>query len=406
MQIQTVEVFVFKYDHHYRIGGHGEAPNRLPGTDYYFEPQWRHAYSRLTESCLVRVTTDTGLVGWGEGQAPLVPEVPATLIARLFGPAILGMDPRDPYAAYDRLYHLNHVRGHTASYTLDAIAAIDIALWDIRGQAEGVAVGQLLGPVHHPVLPLYVSGLRRPTRGERQALAQEKVAEGFKGVKVFIGDTVQNTLDECAAIRAAIGGEADLAFDAICRHDYESAYAIGRGLDELGAAWFESPLDPEDVAGHSKLARAINTPLAIGEPLRTVREFEPWVEQQAMQIAQPDIVRCGITGGQLIIGQAHEHGLRIAPHLGVCTAIGVAATWQVTSVVPDPVPQEHQLDMFAVANRVLAEPLRVEGGRAVVPGGPGLGIRVDEDFVRAHSAEHWLITPAGIRHYEGGLQNE
>lgn len=103
MQIQAVEVFVFKYDHHYRIGGHGEAPNRLPGTDYYFEPQWQHAYSRLTESCLVKLTTDSGLVGWGEGQAPLVPEVPATLIARLFAPAILGMDPGDPSAIYDRL---------------------------------------------------------------------------------------------------------------------------------------------------------------------------------------------------------------------------------------------------------------------------------------------------------------
>lgn len=403
MQIQTVEVFVFKYDHHYRIGGHGDAPNRLPGTDYYFEPQWQHAYSRLTESCLVKITTDTGLVGWGEGQAPLVPEVPATLIARLLGPALLGMDPRNPHAVYDRLYHLNHVRGHYASYTIDAIAAIDIALWDIKGQAEGIAVNQLLGTVHHPELPQYVSGLRLPTRAERQALAKEKIGEGFKGVKVFIGDTAENTIRECAAIREAIGEEADLAFDAICRHEYQAAYEIGLGLDELRAAWFESPLDPEDVAGHSKLAKAIKTPLAIGEPLRTVREFEPWIKQRAMQVAQPDIVRCGITGGQRIIAQCSEHGLRIAPHLGVCTAIGVAATWHVTAVVANPVPQEHQLDMFPTANKVLTSPLKVEGGRAIVPTGTGLGISVDEDFVRAHSAEHWQITPAGIKWQEGGV---
>jgi L-alanine-DL-glutamate epimerase-like enolase superfamily enzyme len=406
MHIQTVEVFVFKYDHHYRIGGHGDAPNRLPGTDYYFESQWQHAYSRQTESCLVKITTNTGLVGWGEGQAPLVPEVPATLIARLFGPAIIGMDPCDPSAIYERLYHLNHVRGHTASYTIDAIAAIDIAAWDIKGKAEKAPVNQLLGTVYHSKLPLYVSGLRRSTLAERQALAKEKVVEGFKGVKIFIGDTVENTLRECEAIREAIGMEAELAFDAICRHDYYAAYGIGCGLDELNAAWFESPIDPEDVAGHSRLAKSIKTPLAIGEPLRTIREFEPWIRQEAMKIAQPDLVRCGITGGRKIIEAAQMNGLRIAPHLGVCTAIGVAATWQVTCVIADPVSQEHQLDMFPVANKVLTDPLKVESGCAVVPGGHGLGISVDEDFVRAHSSEHWQINNKAVTRFDAGEQDQ
>ena len=406
MQIQTVEVFVFKYDHHYRIGGHGDAPNRLPGTDYYFEKQWQHAYSRQTESCLVKITTNTGLVGWGEGQAPLVPEVPATLIARLLGPAIIGMDPCDPSAIYERLYHLNHVRGHTVSFTIDAIAAIDIAVWDIKGQAAKQSIGQLLGAVYHSKLPLYVSGLRRSTLTERQSLAKEKLAEGFRGVKIFIGDTVENTLQECAAIRDAIGMDAELAFDAICRHDYDAAYAIGRGLDELKAAWFESPIDPEDVDGHSRLAKAIQTPIAIGEPLRTIREFEPWIREKAMKIAQPDLVRCGITGGWKIIEAAQANGLRIAPHLGVCTAIGVAATWQVTSVIQDPVSQEHQLDMFPVANKVLVSPLQVENGCAVVPGGYGLGISVDEDFVRAHSSEHWQITNKAVTRFDAAEQDQ
>ena len=406
MKIQTIEVFVFKYDHHYRIGGHGEAPNRLPGTDYYFESQWQHAYSRQTESCLVKITTDTGLTGWGEGQAPLVPEVPATLIARLLGPAIIGMDPLDPEAIYDRLYHLNHVRGHTASFTIDAIAAIDTALWDIKGHAQQRSISRLLGTVRQEKLPLYVSGLRRGTLAERQALAKEKVAEGFRGVKIFIGDTAANTLAECAAIRDAIGMEAELAFDAICRHDYDSALAIGRGLDALNAAWFESPLDPEDVAGHSRLAKEIKTPIAVGEPLRTVREFEPWINQQAMKIAQPDLVRCGITGGWKIIQAAEANNLRIAPHIGVCTAIGVAATWQVSAVIENVVSQEHQLDMFPVANKVLVHPLQVENGAALLPEGYGLGIVVDEDFVRSHSTEHWLVTNHDVKHFEAAGQGQ
>jgi len=343
----------------------------------------------------VKVTTDTGLTGWGEAQAPLVPEVPATLIARLFGPAILGLDPREPEQVYDRLYHLSHVRGHTASYTIDAITGIDIALWDIKAQAEQKPLNQLFGKVYKPRLPLYVSGLRRPSLEARQELAKEKVSQGFTGVKIFIGNTAENTLAECRAIRQAIGPQADLAFDAICCHSYDSAYQIGRGLDELQAAWFESPIDPEDVAGHARLAQAIKTPLAIGEPLRTVREFAPWLQQKAMKVAQPDIVRCGISGGREIIKQCLENGLQVGPHIGVCTAIGVAATWHITSAIPRPVSQEHQLDMFETANKVLQSPLQVEAGQAIVPEGIGLGISVDEDFVRAHSSQTWLIPAEG-----------
>lgn len=392
MHIQTIEVFSFKYDHHYRLGGHTDSPNRFPGTDYYFEPQWKHAYSRLTESCLVKITTDTGLIGWGEAQSPLVPEVPATLIAKLMGPAILGLDPMDTDLIYDRLYHLSHARGHTTSYTIDAITGIDLALWDIKGKAQNKPVNQLLGKVVNSKLPLYISGLRRQTLSERQALAREKIAEGFKGIKIFIGAGAKETISEIEAIRSAIGIEAELALDAICRHDYDTALQIGLGLDQLEAMWFEAPLDPEDIAGHAALARAIKTPVAIGEPLRTVREFEPWLANKAMRVAQPDIVRCGITGGQRIILKATEQGLKVSPHIGVCTAIGVAATWHITSVLANSTTQEHQLDMFETANKVLSTPLQVIGGKAIVPTGVGLGISVDESFVRENSTETWRVT--------------
>ena len=392
MLIVNIEVFAFKYDHHYKLGGHIDSPNRLPGTDYYFEPQWKHAYSRLKESCIVKITTDEGLVGWGEAQSPLVPEVPGMLIAKLFAPAILGMDATNPEAVYEKLYHLSHVRGHTASYTIDAITGIDIALWDIKGKAENKPINQLIGRVLTDRLPLYISGLRRLDLASRTALAKEKVHEGFTGVKIFKGDMAANTISECEAIRSAIGPDADLAFDAICAHDYDTAYTIGKGLDELNATWFEAPIDPEDIAGHAKLSQAIKTQLAIGEPLRTVREFEPWIEQKAMKIAQPDIVRCGITGGKKIIDLAEKANLRIGTHIGVCTAIGVAASWHVASTLSNAISQEHQLDMFETANKVLLTPLIVEAGQAIIPTLGGLGTEVDEDFVRAHSSEIWSIS--------------
>lgn len=385
MKIQSVEVFVFKYDHHYQVGGHSDTPNRIQGTDYYLEPQWRHAYSRLTESCLVKITTDSGLVGWGEGQAPVVPEVPAVLIEKLLGPAILGMDPSDPGTIYDKLYHLNFVRGHTASYTIDAMAAIDIALWDIKGKSESLPVADFFKRNRQQRLPLYVSGLRRKTLEERLELAKEVLDQGFHGIKVFKGDAISSVIHECEKLKGIVG-EAGLAFDAICRYSRKDALELGKAFDDIELMWFESPLDPEDLQGHVELSKAIKTPLAVGEPLRTVREFEPWMQQRGMQIAQPDIVRCGITGGHRIFSMAEYYGMNITFHVGVCTAIGVAATWQMTSQLLNPMLQEHQYELFLTANKVLQEPLKVSEGQAVLPSGAGLGINVDEKFVRSHSA--------------------
>lgn len=399
MTIKSIEVFAFKYDHHYRLGGHTDAPNRMPGTDYYFEPQWCQAYSRLTESCLVKVETSTGLTGWGEAQSPLVPEVPATLIARLFAPAILGMDVMDTDAIYHKLYHLNHVRGHTASYTIDAITAIDIALWDIKGKVLNEPLSRLLSPSPLDKLPLYVSGLRRPTLPERKAFVEDRIADGYFGFKIFIGDTPQKTLEEISAINDTTAGRAEVAFDAICAHSYESALEIGKGLDDMDVAWFEAPMDPEDVDGHHQLAKSITTPLAIGEPLRTVREFQPWIQKKAMKVGQPDIVRCGITGGLKIAGKLEEAGIAIAPHIGVCTAIGMAATWQFSASMPDVEMQEHQYDLFSPMNKVLISPLEVLNGKGIIPQSTGLGIAVDEDFVRQQSSETWYIGQFGLRHY-------
>ncbi len=111
-----------------------------------------------------------------------------------------------------------------------------------------------------------------------------------------------------------------------------------------------------------------------------------------MQIAQPDIVRCGITGGMRIIDKLTKANLRISPHIGVCTAIGVAATWHVTSTLENAMYQEHQLDMFDTANLVLNTPLLVDNGKAIVPTGAGLGISVNEDFIRKNSSETWIVS--------------
>jgi L-alanine-DL-glutamate epimerase-like enolase superfamily enzyme len=367
----------------------------MPGTDYYFEPQWRQAYSRMTESCLVKITTDSGLEGWGEAQAPLAPLAPCAILTDLVGPALLDQNPVANEAVYERLYHLMHVRGQTAGFMLDAIAGADTALWDIRGKHFGAPVFALLGGPFRVSLQAYVSGLRKPTLEERLELAREAAVRGFAGVKLFPGGTVGASAEEVEAVRDALGSDRFLAVDLISKYAFEDALRLGATLDRQHAAWIESPLDPDDLDGHRELMRRLSTPVAGGETLRSVQQFRPWLEGRALRVAQPDVMRAGITAARKIADLAAACHCPAALHVGVSTAIGVAATWQLAAALPNFAIQEHQPDMFPAANRVLQTPLCEEGGMLRVPEGVGLGVSVDEDFIRDHATEHWTVDHRG-----------
>ena len=362
MKIEQIDVFTLRLPHHYKVGGHTDAPGRLPGTDYYVEPQWVHAYSSAVESCLVKITADNGTTGWGEVQAPLTPQTPCALITTLLGPALLGQNPLSTAALYDRLYHLMLARGHTGSFLVDAIAGLDTALWDLKGRHYGAPIFELIGGPFRQELPAYVSGLRVKTLDEKIAVAKKFRATGFAGVKIFTGADIHSVVREAREIRSAIGAEAFLAVDAICKYDLSQAIQVGRAFDELNVAWFEAPLNAEDIDGHAALARTIATPIAVGETLRTPRQFEPWLRQRALAIAQPDIMRTGITGALRIATVAETAHVPTALHTGVCTAIGMAATWQVAAALPGVTPQEHQQDLFEAVGVVLKSPLVMRGG--------------------------------------------
>ena len=395
MKVEQVEVFVVRVAHHYRVGGSDESPGRFPGTDYYREPQWKHAYSRATETCLIKLTTDTGLEGWGESQAPLLPRVPAALITDLIGPAVLGANPLRTGVIHDALTHLMHARGHFGSFIYDAIAGVDIALWDLKGKVLDQPVCECLGGAFRNELRCYMSGLREPTLDQRVAVAKQAIASGYAGVKVFTGEALKSAVEEVEAVTAALPAGAFFGVDLICGYAPGPALHLGRLLDQKKAAWLEAPLAPQDVAGHARLAASLATPIAVGEVLRSTAEFRPWFEQRAIGIAQPDVTRSGITETRRITELAAAFEVPSALHVGVCTGIGMAATWQVAASLPDFVIQEHQPRMMQAANRVLRQPLVEKGGRLQIPARSGLGIEVDEGAVREVSCEHWVVNEDG-----------
>jgi L-alanine-DL-glutamate epimerase-like enolase superfamily enzyme len=289
------------------------------------------------------------------------------------------------------------VRGHNARFYLDAIAAVDTALWDLKGKAWQAPVCELLGGPFRERLPAYISGLRKPTAAERIPLARESMQRGFQGLKTFFGAGVDNLGEELAAIRDAIGPKAFLALDNIKAHSLREALRIGCDLDRVGGSWYEAPTLVEDIAGHRTLARRLDTPIAGGENLRSVAQFLPWIRSAALQVVQPDVGRCGITAAHRIAELAQAFHRPTALHVGVCTGVTMAATWQLAAALPSFLIQEHHSDLFETANRLLVTQLRETGGQLDVPTGPGLGIEVDEAAVTQHATEHWVMTTEGAK---------
>ena len=153
----------------------------------------------------------------------------------------------------------------------------------------------------------------------------------------------------------------------------------------------------EDIAGHAALARMISTRIAVGETLRTPRQFEPWMRDRALAIAQPDVMRTGVTGTMRIAAVADTLHVPLTLHTGICTGIGMAATWQTAAALRSVLPQEHQDDLFEKVNVVLKTPLQETEGRLIVPARPGIGVEVNEESVARLAIEHWVVDATGRR---------
>lgn len=377
MKISKIETFVIKSPVHDRFGAQTAKPRLLPNSDYYQEAEWREFYSQRTEALLVRVETDEGLWGWGESQSPLVPEAARTIIDRLLAPMLLGCDPRQTSVLWDRMYHSMNVRGQVNGFMLDAISGLDIALWDVKGKAAGQSIASLLGGPFCTRIPLYVSGLRAATRQKRAGLAQQYLAQGFRAVKLFSGKGMREDIAEARAIRERVGTGKGIFCDLLCRYNLPEAQNIGHALEELDIGWIESPLAPEDVRGHAKLAEALQLAVAAGEALRTRYQFLDWFEKRAIDIAQPDVARSGITEGKRIADLASAWHIPIAYHLGVSMGVAIVATWQLAAATPNLYIVEHEPPMFELSARFFKEPPKIEKGMAVLPDKPGLGVDVD-----------------------------
>lgn len=349
------------------------------GARYRWAGHYRTVYAAdHLETVLVTVETDDGLVGWGEAQAPVAPEVTRSVIDTLLGPLLVGEDALAPEAIWDRLYAAMRVRGHTGSFLLDAMAGIDLAVWDLCGKAFGQPVHRLLGGPCRTTLPCYVSGLGGDSTAARVDEARGWVESGAEAFKLFMAGDPGDCLADLDALRDALGADIELYVDALWRLDARSAPRFAAALEARDAGWLEAPLMPEDVAGHARLAERTRVPLAIGESYRTRFELLPFFERGAVGVLQPDLGRCGLTESRKLAVLADTHHVPIAPHVSIGLGPQLAAGLHLAAATPNFARLECNPRVQAIANGFLHSPLPAGVAGLAAPDAPGLGIEIDE----------------------------
>ncbi len=398
-RIESIEAFSIRLPRDAAaVRGTAGSPTELAATG--FDYQWSETngalYSVNFEAALVKVTLESGLTGWGEPQAPLAPDVACLIAEQLLRPALQGQKfdgtPERVALLRQRMYSTMRVRGQTGGFMLDAIAGVDIALWDLAGKACGSPVAGLLSPSSAKSrIPCYLSGLPGTRNEDRVARAREAWGAGFRVFKLFHDRTEDELFDLLDRLREALGPGASIAVDALWRLDSRSAVRFGTKLDERGALWLECPLAPEDPAAHAKLAAQVRTRLALGESYRSRHELAPFLRHRCVHWLQPDLGRWGITEAAALAREAGP-GIRIVPHISIAMGPQIAAALHFAASSPKVELAEYNPAVFSVANRFLARPLEVDGPEYWVPTGPGLGIEIDESAVRA-VAKRTLVVP-------------
>ncbi|MES2959885.1 MAG: mandelate racemase/muconate lactonizing enzyme family protein [Pseudomonadota bacterium] len=334
----------------------------------------RTIYPTNDRSVLIRVTVDDGTVGWGETYGLIAPEAVTAIIDDVLGPLILGRDPRDVVVINEDLYDLMRVRGASGGFWGDAIAGIDIALWDLFGKLVGQPVVKLLGGQRLERVPAYVSGLPRATLAERVDLARDFVVRGFSAVKYAAAVSFEGIVDEMRLLREALGPEVRLMVDLHWKFNAQEAVQLIDRLVPFDPYFVEAPCAPEDREGQAHVGARVRVPLALGEEWPTVHEYRPRFESRAMAIAQPEMAHTGISQFMQIGRMAHAFHMKVIPHASIGIGIYQAASLHAAAALPNVPMHEYQHSVFDRNLAYVTTAMRCERGAFALPEGPGLGI--------------------------------
>ena len=344
---------------------------------------------------LIAIHTDAGLFGLGSVFAN---DSLVRAALQVLEPFYRGESAVEPERVSEKLHQNTFWQGRGGSIT-HTISGIDIALWDLVGQAAGQPVGRLLGGRYRSRVRPYASLLMQEPAVLTDNLLAIK-AQGFRAFKIGWGPFGRKNVavDEAivAAARNAVGPDALLmvdagASDAFWPHGYKWALRTADMLANYGVHWFEEPLSPDALADYIQLRQRAPLPIAGGEVLTRRQSFQAWLQGGAFDIVQPDVTKVGgISEERRIAWMAQDHGIRFIPH-GWNTAVGLAADLQLASAFPDTDLVEY-LTGSPFIDAIAAGGWRLDDeGMLAIPATPGLGLRLDPDAVARYAGGERLL---------------
>jgi L-alanine-DL-glutamate epimerase-like enolase superfamily enzyme len=341
-------------------------------------------HARITrkwhDTLLVRVQTDTELVGWGEAFAHFgIAATTLTALQTMVAPRCAGMMPLAGVDPLDRVRRELHPLGRSGPVTY-ALSGVDIALWDLRGKAAGLPLGALLGGLATDSLPAYASMMRYGNEAAVRAEVHEAVARGFVASKLHEVDLA--VIRAAAGVAAASPRPHALMVDVNCAWSEDEAAAAAAALQDLGLHWLEEPIwPPEDVGALARLQARCTIALAAGENAASVDELEGMAERSTLAYLQPSVTKLGgISAMRGLYPLAAARGIAVAPH-SPYFGPGLAATLHLAAALAPDTWVEHLFYDLAIGPFGAA--LEPREGRFAVPPGPGLGLNPDLELLHA-----------------------
>lgn len=324
--------------------------------------------------CFVKIETDEGLTGIGEGSG--WPKVVATAISDL-ATTLIGEDARNIDQLWHKMFTAQMGHGQTGVIGSGAIGAIDMALWDLNAKALGVPLYRLLGGKFRDRVRAYVHASSLET-------AHAAISQGFTAVKT---GNVRDAHHKVAAFRDQLGSDIDIAVDLhgppwLTAPD---AIRLARELDPFDLLFLEEPVAPENLDGMRRVRAAVDIPLAAGERLSTLWGYKKLIGEGLVDIVQPDTGRVGgITQLRKIAAFAEAHFIQVAPHSGTLGPVAEFAAIHFLASIPNGMIHERFLADWEGRARILTLPIETEGGHMLVPERPGLGT----DLILEEIAKH------------------
>jgi L-alanine-DL-glutamate epimerase-like enolase superfamily enzyme len=373
---------------------------------------------------LVKVTTSTGAVGWGEAPTTLMTH-PVRESVREVARFYEGHDLTDHSACLREFERYSFYRSRSMEAT-SALSAVDIACHDLIGRSLGAPISTLLGGAIRTTVRAYSNGWYSDAiePAEFADRARGMVRQGFRALKfdpfsdqyrTLSPEGLEAAVARVAAVREAVGETVDLLIEYHGRFLPEAAIRAGRALDAFHPRFMEEPVIPELSDALAEFRRAVRTPVALGERLLTAADFESFLHRGLVDILQPDITNSGgFTYGREIAGVAVAWGAPVAYH-NAFGPVQTAATLQMDAVLPTFFLQESFEASWPEWKRSLVRGYAIESGEFTIPTKPGLGVEVDENAVERYRSEGvdpigpeppWVVAGTWARRATTGERND